>query len=223
MILIILQGQSIGGIDITSKQIAKICKKQEGVIIIEACITVTAFTILMFFFVGFFVLFASHNAITNALLETSMSLSLDSYATSKIKNSMPTQENYRGVGGWIGEVIVKQFFGNEYSNPHYISDSTWYSDGGYQLETAIRNRFVGYLSGNVYEADRFLKGLRIKNGLNGVDFSESSIENGDLIIRANYTFEFLFRLGTLTDIDATQKYVSRLWMKDASLQNASIN
>ncbi len=190
-------------------------KSENGMITLEACVSVMIFMTLMLIVLGLFQMFMAQNATSHCLVETSESLSLDSFATSKLKSSDITD----GLDTYISD-IVTSLFGSAEKSPSFVNDTAWYSGGSVSLGSIIKTRFVGYLSGGDEEAaNNFLKAVNVVNGLDGLDFSQSKIVNGDLRIVLHYDLEYSFRIWGLGTVPVTQKAVSRMWAEDANTIN----
>ena len=86
------------------------------------------------------------------------------------------------------------------------------------LTDIIEDRFLGYLGGDEAEAEKLFDVLNIANGLDGLDFSASRIEGGDLCINVTYVIEYQFGFNNffgidlgITEKEVTQEVRSKLW------------
>lgn len=192
----------------------------KGMLTLEACVSVMIFMILMLIFLGLFQMFMAQNVTAHVLLQTAESLSLDSYATSKLKD----------VDSWTAQIgdhisqFVTQFFGNQSENPYFVSNKAWY-EGKEDLKFGdiVRLRFIGYLAeGDDTAADKFLRAMRVVGGLDGLDFSETVIVNGDLKITLKYELEYSFRIWGVKPVGVYQRAVSHLWMDNAVSKNREL-
>lgn len=191
-------------------------KYTDGMVTLEACVSVMIFMILMLIILGFFQMYMAQNATAHCVVETTESLSLDSYATSKLKSSEWSDD----VGTHISD-LVTGLFGNAEENPNFVTDTAWYEGkGDIELENIIKTRFVGYLtSGDEEKADKFLRSVRVVDGLDGLDFSDSTIVNGDLRVVLKYELEYSFRTWGLSTVDVVQRSVSKMWAENAEAIN----
>jgi len=182
---------------------------KRGIVSLEACIFLTIFIFIVLLLTGFFQMFMAQNITAHVLLQTSNSLALDSYATSQLKEP-------GGLGELISGFLVR-FYGNEQQKPTFVTDEAWYKGKGDRgFDSIIRTRFIGYLAdGDDTEAHKYLNAVRVVGGLNGLDFSESKIENGNLYVTLKYDLEFAFRIGSLTVANVRQTAASRMWADDA--------
>ncbi len=191
-------------------------KNCDGMITLEACVSVLIFMTLMLIILGLFQMFMAQNATSHCLVQTSESLALDSYATSKLKSSEWTDD----IGTHISD-LVTGLFGDADNNPSFVSDVAWYKgEGGTSLDSVIKTRFVGYMAdGDEEKADKFLEAVNVVNGLDGLDFSDSKIVNGDLRIVLKYELEYSFKIWGLGKVPVSQKAVTRMWADSADTIN----
>jgi len=182
-------------------------KNDKGLITLEACITVITFMILMFVLFGIFIMFAAQSTMAHTLLQTTQSLALDAYTTSRFQNR--SLESDSATNRFLSSLFLEP----SVDNPHFTSDTTWYYGDGHAIAQVARLRFIGYLAGgNEVTADTILRSFRIKGGLDGLDFTNSTVVNNDLHIRVDYTIKFFIQMWGLTEIDVRQESISRLWL-----------
>jgi len=176
--------------------------KERGMLSLEACVSVMAFLLLMLLVAGLFRMFMAQNATAHAALQTAQSLSLDAYAAKNVGNG-----DLESVGGLLGGLFG---WGN---NDDFSSYDDWYSDApDVPLESAIKTRFVAYLTGGDAEAaDAMLERLNVADGLDGIDFSKSHVTSGILYVVLSYQLEYDFKLGELGEIEVVQEASSKLW------------
>ena len=80
------------------------------------------------------------------------------------------------------------------------------------LETAIRSRFIAYLSGgDEAKANKILKGLHVVGGLDGLDFSGSCVKSGKLYIKLKYELNYEFNAFNLGKVKLGQSVCSKIW------------
>ena len=179
---------------------------ERGALTLEALVSLLIFMFLMLFMFGLFFMSMAQGATAHAVLQSSHSLSVDVFAVEKLSGKTWTD----GISALLG-TLAATLSGSSAKNPNYVTDTKWY-EGAKVDENIIKLRFIGYLTGgNKDAADFFLKMVRVVNGLDGLDFSESKIVNGDLYITLNYKVEFVFRIPGAMTLDVSQTAVSRLW------------
>lgn len=183
-------------------------KKEEGVITLEACVTVLLFLMLMLMLSSLFKLFMAQNATAHVLLQTSQSLSLDTYSAEKIGNG-----GLGSVGEFIGGIFGALNDDNftEYENCYSETNVNGVTSLSINTD-AVKKRFVAYLNGgDDNKADEFLKSVKVVNGINGLDFSKSYVENDVLYLVLKYELEYDMNFGNLSNIKVEQKVCSKLW------------
>lgn len=177
-----------------------------GLLSLEACISVLIFMMMMLILAGLFRMFMAQNATAHAVLETAQSLSLDAYAGEKIGN-----------GGWGSESVgdlINGLFGLYYDND-FSSYDNWFgeaADRDADVGEVVKRRFTAYISGgDENEADELLERLNVVNGLGGIDFTGSRVENGTLYVNVKYKLKYDFQIGGLGQVDVEQEACAKLW------------
>lgn len=185
-------------------------KEKKGAITLEACISVFAFLILMFLISGFFMMFMAQNAVAHAILEASESLSLDVYASSRYGAD---EGKIGSSSDYVSAYIASKLGSSEEKSPHFVSKGEWYNgDDSAEVVEAVRKRFIGYFSGgDESKAEEMLTQMRVVDGLDGLDFSATKIENDELQITVKYKLRYEFTIGNLGKVDVEQSTSSKLW------------
>lgn len=185
-----------------------VLRDERGAITLEACVSVFAFLILMLFLTSVFVMFMAQNATAHAALQASQSLSLDAFAAEEI-----------GTGGTasVKEAVVSlgTFVGNLFGTPDdrasFATNEKWFENGE-ELPKTLKKRFVGYLAGgDETRAEELCELYQIKDGLDGLDFSESRIEDDTLYIVLRYEFENDYEFWNVNPVHVEQTTCSVLW------------
>lgn len=180
--------------------------KQRGSITLETSIVLPLFMFLFLFIYGLFFVVSAHNQITHALIQSTKSLSLDSYLNEKVESA--AEESTKFWGGISDAVIdIIRLDNNEY----FSSQTDWYiSDTGNPF--IAKQRFIGYFAGgDPAAADEKLKALGIKNGLNGLTF-KTKVENEFVSVSVEYEIQYWFDFMNMGKIPMNQTVKSRLWM-----------
>lgn len=183
-------------------------KDQSGVITLEACISVLMFLLLMLLLSGLFLMFMAQTVTAHAVLETAQSMSLEAYSLEKLAVD-------EGAAASVGEHLgsfVSSWFGTAENSPNFVSANKWYEGDEKEIAAAIKERFVGYIAGgNESKADKLLTMMNVVNGLDGLDFSKSYVEDDTLHIFLAYKLKYNFNMGPLKDVPVEQTASSRLW------------
>lgn len=181
---------------------------QRGAITLEACVSVLAFVLLMLMLSSLFIMFMAQNVTAHVTLQTAQSLSMEAYSIEKLRQ----EDGELGtVGGHLTDFITG-LFGTPENKPGFVMDYKWYDAEEKDVPQAVKTRFVGYLSGgDQEEADRILKQLNVVEGLEGLDFSGSKVQDGVLYVVLKYKLEYDFNVWELGVIDVEQEACSKLW------------
>lgn len=186
-------------------------KQDQGVVSLEACIVLPIFIFVLMFFYGFMVFFSGHQLLSHSLIQSAQSLSLDPFATERLNTSWDEMKN--------GKDLVEALYAQQLTSQdkYFSSNEKWYTDNNDLMLETVRNRFLGYLVGSgsssdvERKADEKLKTMGIQNGLSGLDFSETKVENGVLTITIKYRQEFIFNFQGLAAFDRQQTISITLW------------
>ena len=88
-------------------------------------------------------------------------------------------------------------------------------EGAIVDQDVIKKRFVGYLTGgDEAAADEFLKNVKVVDGLDGLDFSESYVADDTLYIVLNYELEYDMNVWSMDPVNVRQTTCSkygRIW------------
>lgn len=183
---------------------------QRGTMTVEACITVMVFMILMFFLSTLFTMFMAQNTTAHVALQASQSLSVDALAGEEIGDGVSDGVSVKG----IAVSVYHTLFGNPNDSGAFATDSNVLENAisGEELAKVVKKRFVGYLAGGDEEkATEILKAMGVEDGVDGLDFSESSVEDGYLRIVLTYRFKNDFKLWNVKAFEVRQTTCSKLW------------
>lgn len=183
-------------------------KEEQGVLALEAVISLTFFVFFMLALYSLITLFMAQYMIGHALSESSQSLSLETYGTNKLGNDW-------SIGGALNQ-LVQGIAGGGYTITDYSDNSLWFKDtytSSAKVQEVCKRRFAAYLGGNEANADSMLKVLGVKSGLDGIDFSDTKLSGNDLTISISYKIQLTFRVDWLKlgEFNAVQSVCSRLW------------
>lgn len=186
----------------------KFTQEEQGVLALEATISLTFFTFFMLALYSLVTLFMAQYMIGHALSVSSQSLSLETYGTDKLGNDW-------SIGGGLNQ-LVQGIAGEGHTITNYSDNSLWFKEtytSSERVQSVCRTRFAAYMGGSVENADSILKKIGVVNGLDGMDFSETKLDGSDLIVSVSYKIRLIFgveRLG-LGEFNASQSVCSRLW------------
>lgn len=187
----------------------KYIKEKDGSLTIEACLCLTLFMFFIMFLYSFFSIFEAQMKIHHTLLQTSQSMSLDAVATDGLTGNI-----LKGEVSTLYQVATTIGFNAMNKNPNYVSPEKWY-ESKEDISNFVKERFVAYLTaGDTEAADELLKSYQIEEGLAGLDFSESKIDDkGNIILKVTYTVRFVFdyKAFGMEPLELTNSAVSKKW------------
>lgn len=162
-------------------------KNNRGSITLEAAIVVPLFIILMLLVNGLFVLFMGQQIMSHSLIQSAKSLAFDPYSSQRVSS-----DESDDLADMFTEIF--SFVGGDYT-----SSEEWYKESN--IEEIVQERYVAYLRENRSDTDALLEEIGVKNGVDGLDFSDSTLEDGVLTIKLKYTQEYIFNAAGLAEFD----------------------
>lgn len=172
-----------------------------GLLSLEASIALTLFIFLMLFMFSFLVVFEARNQVAHVMLSTADSLSKDPLA-----NEAPADDDI------VQELLYGLYNATADSHGTYTDSTKWYDSDETVIQETIKARFIAYLAGgDKDEADRILRSLNIVDGIDGLDFSGSTVSDGNLYLSISYKLEYEFQVFGLEPMSMNQTCCSKLW------------
>lgn len=184
----------------------KTYEKQRGSVTLETSIVLPIFILIFLFVYGLFSVIAAQNQMTHALVQSTKSLSLDSYLTENVESAAEAGTKF---WGGLSDMVLDIVRLN--NNDYFSSQTDWYKSKKGNPDIA-KKRFVGYLTGgDEGAADEKLKNLGIVDGLDGVTFT-TKVDGESLTVTINYEIQYLFDFCGMGKIPMEQTIKSHLWM-----------
>ncbi len=184
----------------------KAYENQRGSVTLETSIVLPIFIFLFLFIYGLFSVIAAQNQMTHALVQSTKSLSLDSYLTENVESAGEAGTKF---WGGLSDMVLDIVRLN--NNEYFSSQTDWYKSEDGNPDIAEK-RFVGYLTGgDESAADEKLKDMGIVNGLDGVTFT-TKVEGELLTVTIKYEIQYWFDFFGMGKIPMEQTIKSRLWM-----------
>lgn len=169
-----------------------------GIISLEACIVIPLFIFIMLWIYSFFIIFYTHNVISNALVQTSESLSLDPYATEGLNLSSGNELTD------IYDIFTKAY--NNMYKSEFFDSNVWYNNA--DINEVVEKRFYAMLGGKDTAKSKFIA-MKVKDA--SLDFSDSRVENGKIYVKVNYKINYLFDVFNFGEVVIKQEACSKLW------------
>ena len=181
-------------------------EREAGSMTLETAIVLPIFIFIFLFIFSLFWVISAQNQITHAFVQSSKSLSQDSYLTENITSIGESDTSFwSGLDDMLYDII--RLFNDE----HFSSNSDWYETYVNAQEIA-KDRFVGYLTGGDEDAaDEKLKHLGVEDGLDGITFT-LEIEDEMITVTISYELEYVFDFFGVGKIPMEQSITTRLWM-----------
>lgn len=181
-------------------------KRDSGVVSLEACIVLPIFVFLILFFYGFMFLFAGEQLVSHALIQSAVSLSLDSYATDKLSDSSEVDLFMQDL---FNSALVEVAEAD--GETSHSSSEQWYADQS-SVQSEVESRFISYLAnGDRETANAKLDQFGVVNGIDGISFSECKVEDDVLTITIEYKQEYLMDAFGLLSYDRTKTITQKMW------------
>lgn len=161
-----------------------------GSITLEAAMVVPFFIILMLLVNGFFVMFMGQQIMTHTLIQSAKSMAFDPYSTQRVAANAEDE---------LADMFVDIF---SFASGDHVSTDKWYDDANLDdLNEVVEERYIAYLKNSETDAKELLENIGVKDGLDGLDFSGCTLEDGILTVKLKYTQEFIFNAADLASFD----------------------
>lgn len=158
--------------------------REKGSLTIEASIALTAFMFIVVTILSFSTVYKAQSIVSHATLQTSQSLAVESYYRETISKS--------GSADLLSKLIKFAGFlgldGGSGIDDGYAS----LGDEGTDFYKIVKETFAYSIAEDITSADQLLKKAGIEKGLDGIDFTYSSVSGGDIIINAQYEVKLPF-------------------------------
>lgn len=180
----------------------KIRESSDGAIMLEISIVLPMFILVVMYVYGLFVVNIAENEITHALVQSTKSLSLDSYTNERYTSVLNGDEFWSGFSDMMTDVL------RSFNDQYYSSSTKWYDS---QDVNTVKNRFIGFFSGgDENKANEKLIRLGIKDGVSGLNFTVTSSKE-EVTVKVSYTIQIWFDAFGLGKIPMEHQITSKMW------------
>jgi len=158
-------------------------KDEKGMLVVEASLALTAFMFFILFFLSFARVYRAQEVVSHATFQTAQTLAVESYTRETI-----------GEAGTLGAISkLSDFITNitGKSRPALLDKYSSYGSVA-NLKGIVLEEFAMSIGEDIGTADAKLKQLGVKDGLNGIDFSGTSISGSQITIKINYKVKLQF-------------------------------
>ena len=166
-------------------------KKNKGVLTIEASLVLTFSIMFMLFFLSFGRVYRAQNIVSHGVLQAADAISTESYIRENVSEEDLSEFLY----------VSNHIYGGE-----SISGEALKSLKKVNFKKLAKDKFTAVVAEDTGKADEVLNSVGVKDGLSGVDFSRSKLDEktGESIVFANYTVKLQFPLFGVKEIKMTK-------------------
>lgn len=156
---------------------------KRGSLTIEASIALTSFMFVVVTILSFATVYRAQSIVSHATLQTSQALAVESYYRETISGA----DSVDALSKLIKFADLLGF------NAAGLDDGfASLGDEGTDFYAIVKETFAYAIASNSTEADRILEDVGIPEGLEGLDFSYSSVTGGDIIVNVQYEVKLPF-------------------------------
>lgn len=166
-------------------------KRQRGVLSVEASIVLTFLVLLVLFLFSFGRVYRAQSLVSHATIQTADAVAIESYLRETALQSDASDVLY----------LASSLTGSD-----SLSAENLESLRSADLPKVAKEKFVTAVSNSETNADEKLKNLGVKDGIAGIDFSESKVDlgNDDVIVAIKYTIEMQFPVFGADELTVTK-------------------
>ncbi len=171
-------------------------KGKKGVLTVEASIVLPLAMLFILFLLGFARVYRAQSLVSHAALQSADAVAMESYLRETALRS-------------DAEKIVQ--LASKISATDQLNADSLESLRSADLPSIARQKFIAAVADTEENADKKLKSLGIKDGLNGIDFSGCNLDivNDDVIVTLDYSIEMQFKILGYNEIDASKTVKSK--------------
>ena len=154
-------------------------KRERGMLTVESSVVLTLLLMAMLFLFSFARMYRAQNLMAHATLQTADAVALESFLRET------------ALSADVNDVV---YLANNIADSTAISAEGLESLRSADLSKIAKQKFIAAIAATEQEADTKLRNMGVRDGLNGVDFSQSYMDLGrdDVIIVAIYDLEMQF-------------------------------
>lgn len=185
-------------------------KRNNGIITIEAAISLTAFIFCILFFLNFAKVYMAQNIVAYGAMESCRQYSMDYYKMAALGST--------GAGGLVAEILDFWADGEDSGATEAdleAGDVFMLQGGGSvpKIEKYFAASISGDLNGDWSQANRYLEGVGIEGGMSGLDFGGTALLDSQdkIVVHITYKVKLLFPFFGMDEIEMEEEAASRLW------------
>lgn len=161
---------------------------KKGSLTIEASIALTAFMFIVVTILSFSTIYKAQGIVGHATLQTSQSLAIDTYYRETMSAPGATGSTAYSISMLIKFAGLLGFDNTASWDDGYAS----LGDSGTDFYKIAKEAFAYSIADDVDSADEILEDVGIVDGLDGLDFTYSSVTDGNIIINVQYKVKLPF-------------------------------
>lgn len=156
-------------------------KRQEGILTVEASISLTLMVLFMLFLFSFARVYRAQSVVSHGVIQSADAIALESYLREAAYENDAASTSF-----WLGHLTGQ--------NDVSAESLTRLKDAN--IGQLAKQKFIAAVADSSAHADAKLQKLGVKNGLSGVQFTVAYLDEtaGDVVLGANYTVELQFPL-----------------------------
>ena len=163
----------------------------KGYLTVEATLSLTIFLFFMMFIMNMGQIYQTQNFVTHGIMQTGKNLAFNSYSYEQV--SVVAELSY------LVQALSLEGTGENVSVGHRWKDKN-YKEVAKETYACIFE-----------DLDNELKKMQIKKGIEGIDFSGTTVKDNNLILNVTYDIELPFAFFNFNKVTMHQKVVCGLW------------
>ncbi len=182
-------------------------KRQEGILTVEAAISLTIYLFAMMFLVNVGQVYRAQNYMAHGLMQTGQMLAFSSYEYGKDTTISKLCDGFMSLVSHLFSLV-----GGSILDDSILDESNIKQAWKYGRYTEAAKTAFGYCAGEDTAAtNKYLKQYGISGSIDSIDFSKTCRKGRDLCIQAEYTVKLPFAFFNISEIKMHQQIVCGLW------------
>ena len=181
-------------------------KDEKGMLVVEASLALTAFMFFILFFLSFSRVYRAQEVVSHATFQTAQTMAVESYTRETVGES--------GTLGAITKLVDFVAKISKGTRPALIDSYSSYGTVA-NLKGVVSDVFALSIADKENEADIKLEQLGVKDGLDGIDFSGTSITGSVITVKVKYKVKLQFNFFGVDELELTKTATCKSFAKIA--------
>lgn len=179
-------------------------RDEKGSLVVEASLALTAFMFFILFFLSFGRIYRAQEVVSHATFQTAQTMAVESFARETV-----------GEAGTLGAISKLADFITAIRGENRLGILNAYSSYGKvsNLNSILLDEFAYSIGEDRDDADKKLKQLGVKDGINGINFSGTSITDSQIKITVTYKLNLQFNFFGADSIELQKTAVCKAFAK----------